>query len=106
MIHNCSIGHIYKGRGIELNKKSSFIILTLNVEIHLLNVHFYVMTSTEVFTFLYFKGDALCKNCFYFAFEEEVHKTITDANLFVRGETVAIGASGGKGQLFIEHGPL
>ncbi|XP_061193265.1 cytoplasmic tRNA 2-thiolation protein 1-like [Saccostrea echinata] len=41
-------------------------------------------------------GDALCKNCFYFAFEEEVHKTITDANLFVRGETVAIGASGGK----------
>lgn len=103
---NCSIGHIYKGRGIELNKKSAFIILTLNVEIHLLNVHFCTMTSTEVFTFLYFKGDALCKNCFYFAFEEEVHKTITDANLFVRGETVAIGASGGKGKLFIEHGPL
>lgn len=78
------------------------------MELHLLDVCFYmyIMTSTEVFTFLYFKGDALCKNCFYFAFEEEVHKTITDANLFVRGETVAIGASGGKGQLFIEHGPL
>lgn len=76
------------------------------MELHLLDVRFCIMTSTEVFTFLYFKGDALCKNCFYFAFEEEVHKTITDANLFVRGETVAIGASGGKGQLFIEHGPL
>lgn len=39
-------------------------------------------------------GGKLCKNCFYFMFEEEVHKTIIDANLFVRGETVAIGASG------------
>lgn len=76
------------------------------MELHLLDVRFYIMTSTEVFTFLYFKGDALCKNCFYFAFEEEVHKTITDANLFVRGETVAIGASGGKGKIFTEHGPL
>lgn len=27
-------------------------------------------------------------------FEEEVHKTIFDAKLFTRGETVAIGASG------------
>ncbi|OWF52463.1 cytoplasmic tRNA 2-thiolation protein 1-like [Mizuhopecten yessoensis] len=41
-------------------------------------------------------GDALCKNCFYYAFEEEVHKTIIDARLFTHGETVAIGASGGK----------
>ncbi|XP_060069620.1 cytoplasmic tRNA 2-thiolation protein 1-like [Ylistrum balloti] len=41
-------------------------------------------------------GDALCKECFYYAFEEEVHKTIIDAGLFTRGETVAIGASGGK----------
>ncbi|ESO88906.1 hypothetical protein LOTGIDRAFT_106858 [Lottia gigantea] len=41
-------------------------------------------------------GDALCKECFYFAFEEEVHHTIINANLFVKGETVAIGASGGK----------
>ncbi|KAL4234032.1 cytosolic thiouridylase subunit Ctu1 [Mactra antiquata] len=41
-------------------------------------------------------GDALCKDCFYYAFEEEIHKTITDANLLTKGETVAIGASGGK----------
>ncbi|KAL3860286.1 hypothetical protein ACJMK2_010427 [Sinanodonta woodiana] len=41
-------------------------------------------------------GDALCKECFFLAFEEEVHQTITDANLFIKGETVAIGASGGK----------
>ncbi|XP_013386470.1 cytoplasmic tRNA 2-thiolation protein 1-like [Lingula anatina] len=42
------------------------------------------------------KGDALCKDCFFWAFEEEVHKTIIDANLFSPGEVVAIGASGGK----------
>ncbi|XP_060563866.1 cytoplasmic tRNA 2-thiolation protein 1-like [Ruditapes philippinarum] len=41
-------------------------------------------------------GDALCKECFYYAFEEEIHKTIIDASLFTRGETIAIGASGGK----------
>ncbi|KAK3603404.1 hypothetical protein CHS0354_009383 [Potamilus streckersoni] len=41
-------------------------------------------------------GDALCKECFFLAFEEEVHQTITDASLFIKGETVAIGASGGK----------
>ena len=44
-----------------------------------------------------FQGDALCKECFYYAFEEEIHKTIVDAKLFTAGETVAIGASGGKG---------
>ncbi|XP_052086704.1 cytoplasmic tRNA 2-thiolation protein 1-like isoform X2 [Mytilus californianus] len=41
-------------------------------------------------------GDALCKECFYYAFEEEIHKTVVDAKLFTPGETVAIGASGGK----------
>ncbi|KAK3097293.1 hypothetical protein FSP39_008428, partial [Pinctada imbricata] len=41
-------------------------------------------------------ADALCKECFYYAFEEEIHKTIVDAKLFTEGETVAIGASGGK----------
>lgn len=39
-------------------------------------------------------GGKLCKDCFYFMFEEEIHKTIVDANLFTKGETVAIGASG------------
>lgn len=41
-------------------------------------------------------GDALCKDCFYFAFETEVHFTIVKAKLFNRGDYVAIGASGGK----------
>ena len=41
-------------------------------------------------------GDALCKECFYLAFEEEIHRTIVDASLFTRGEVVAVGASGGK----------
>ncbi|XP_025099459.1 cytoplasmic tRNA 2-thiolation protein 1-like [Pomacea canaliculata] len=41
-------------------------------------------------------GHALCKECFYFAFEEEIHYTIESAELFKPWETVAIGASGGK----------
>ena len=41
-------------------------------------------------------GDALCKECFYRAFEEEIHFTITSASLFNPGDKVAIGASGGK----------
>ena len=50
-----------------------------------------------------FQGDALCKDCFYYAFEEEIHKTIIDAKLFTRGETIAIGASGGKGTFKMVH---
>ena len=42
-------------------------------------------------------SDALCKECFFFVFEEEVHNTIINASLFKEGEVVAIGASGGKG---------
>ena len=41
-------------------------------------------------------GDALCKECFYAAFEVEVHQTIVENKLFSDGEVVAIGASGGK----------
>lgn len=87
----------YKGRVIELNKKLLFIILIFNVEIYLFNVYFCIMISIDVFIFLYFKGDVLCKSCFYFVFEEEVYKIIIDVNLFVRGETVVIGVLGGKG---------
>ena len=36
------------------------------------------------------------KECFYLAFETEVHYTISQANLFQPGDYVAIGASGGK----------
>jgi len=41
-------------------------------------------------------GEAVCKACFFQAFEDEVHHTIVTENLFEKGETVAIGASGGK----------
>jgi cytoplasmic tRNA 2-thiolation protein 1 len=40
--------------------------------------------------------DALCKNCFFWAFETEVHHTITSTKMFQPGQLVAIGASGGK----------
>ena len=38
----------------------------------------------------------LCKDCFYKVFETEIHNTIVDAKLFLPGDKVAIGASGGK----------
>ncbi|KAI5056492.1 hypothetical protein GOP47_0028310 [Adiantum capillus-veneris] len=38
----------------------------------------------------------VCKDCFYLAFEEEIHQTIIENQLFKPGELVAIGASGGK----------
>lgn len=41
-------------------------------------------------------GDLLCKECFYYMFELEVHNTIKTANLFKRGDKIAIAASGGK----------
>lgn len=42
-------------------------------------------------------GQQICKDCFFFVFETEVHHTITEAKLFNPGDRVAIGASGGKG---------
>lgn len=44
-------------------------------------------------------GQQVCKECFFYVFETEVHRTITDAGLFNKGDRVAIGASGGKGGL-------
>ena len=41
-------------------------------------------------------GKAICKDCFFKVFEDEVHLTIVDGNLFKPGDKVAIGASGGK----------
>ncbi|XP_055374426.1 cytoplasmic tRNA 2-thiolation protein 1 [Condylostylus longicornis] len=41
-------------------------------------------------------GDALCKECFFSAFETEIHHTITQCKLFKHGDKVAIAASGGK----------
>jgi cytoplasmic tRNA 2-thiolation protein 1 len=42
-------------------------------------------------------GQQICKDCFFWVFETEVHRTIVDARLFAPGDRVAIGASGGKG---------
>lgn len=41
-------------------------------------------------------GCALCKECFFIAFESEVHDTIIKGQLFKEGQHVAVGASGGK----------
>ena len=46
--------------------------------------------------YIYLQGNALCKECFFHAFEEEIHHTIVNAELFKCNETIAIGASGGK----------
>ena len=48
-------------------------------------------------------GKKLCKDCFYSVFEEEIHQTITQNNLFARGERIAIGASGGKDSTVLAH---
>lgn len=45
-------------------------------------------------------GQQICRECFFYVFETEVHNTITQSQLFRRGDRVAIGASGGKGALF------
>lgn len=49
-------------------------------------------------------GQQLCKECFFHVFETEIHNTITDNKLFSRGNRVAIGASGGKGNSFTTLG--
>ncbi|XP_008296100.1 cytoplasmic tRNA 2-thiolation protein 1 [Stegastes partitus] len=48
-------------------------------------------------------GHSLCKECFFWAFEEEVHQTIVAAELFKSGETVGIAASGGKDSTVLAH---
>ena len=48
-------------------------------------------------------GQSLCKECFFIVFEEEIHHTIVSAQLFKPGETVAIGASGGKDSTVLAH---
>lgn len=48
-------------------------------------------------------GDKQCKECFYKYFEEEIHETIMNNKLFTPGDTVAIGASGGKDSTVLAH---
>lgn len=45
----------------------------------------------------------LCKECFYYVFETEIHNTIVSNNLFQRGEKIAVGASGGKDSTVLAH---
>ena len=45
----------------------------------------------------------MCRECFFFAFEEEVHATIVNESLFSPGEKVALGASGGKDSTVLIH---
>eukprot|EP00892_Ulva_mutabilis_P002256 jgi/Ulvmu1/12030/UM083_0043.1 len=47
--------------------------------------------------------EQLCKECFYQALEDEVHQTIISHSLFLRGEVVALGASGGKDSTVLAH---
>nr|CAH8825849.1 unnamed protein product [Trichobilharzia regenti] len=48
-------------------------------------------------------GDIMCKDCFSFCFEEEIHWTIVNAKLINRGDKIAIGASGGKDSTVLAH---
>lgn len=48
-------------------------------------------------------GHSVCKECFFRAFEEEIHHTIVSAGLFRPGERVGIGASGGKDSTVLAH---
>jgi cytoplasmic tRNA 2-thiolation protein 1 len=41
-------------------------------------------------------GKGVCRPCFFQQFEDEVHATVISERLFTRGDTVVIGASGGK----------
>ncbi|GAB4813266.1 hypothetical protein N2152v2_000312 [Parachlorella kessleri] len=47
--------------------------------------------------------EQLCKQCFYTAFEEEIHETIVANRLFRPGERVAVAASGGKDSTVLAH---
>ncbi|OJT09382.1 Cytoplasmic tRNA 2-thiolation protein 1 [Trametes pubescens] len=48
-------------------------------------------------------GQQICKECFFYVFETEVHNTIQESQLFKRGDRVAIGASGGKDSTVLAH---
>ena len=48
-------------------------------------------------------NQSLCRECFYLAFETEVHETIRANKLFSRGERVALAASGGKDSTVLAH---
>jgi cytoplasmic tRNA 2-thiolation protein 1 len=48
-------------------------------------------------------GRQVCRECFYAAFEQEIHETIVGSGMYRRGDRVAIGASGGKDSTVLAH---
>jgi cytoplasmic tRNA 2-thiolation protein 1 len=48
-------------------------------------------------------GNLICQGCFFEAFEDEIHYTITSCKLFEPGEKIAIAASGGKDSTVLAH---
>ena len=48
-------------------------------------------------------GSLLCKECFLYSVEEDVHKTISDDTMFTPGMNVAVGVSGGKDSAALLH---
>ena len=48
-------------------------------------------------------GQKVCKDCFAYAFEEEVYETCTKYNLISPGDVVGIGVSGGKDSTCLLH---
>ncbi|XP_020596622.1 cytoplasmic tRNA 2-thiolation protein 1-like [Phalaenopsis equestris] len=45
--------------------------------------------------------EQICRECFYAAFEEEIHRVIMENHLFKAGERIAVAASGGKGEILM-----
>ncbi|CAF0937790.1 unnamed protein product [Adineta steineri] len=48
-------------------------------------------------------SEPYCKQCFFDAFEREIHETIVKEQLFKPGETIAVAASGGKDSTVLAH---
>lgn len=73
--------------------------ISISFAIVCLHFHFNDEISQFIFVICFQRpktGDALCKECFYTAFENEIHCTIQQASLFKKGDRVAVAASGGK----------
>ena len=45
----------------------------------------------------------VCRECFFQAFENEIHETITSSCMFKQGERIAVAASGGKDSTVLAH---
>ncbi|KAL3689290.1 hypothetical protein R1sor_015599 [Riccia sorocarpa] len=48
-------------------------------------------------------GQQVCRECFFKAFEHEIHETIVNNRLFKKGDRVAVAASGGKDSTVLAH---